>query len=409
MIVYLEERKRNIKKEVQESLLERPDMPEDEVKRVIDDCIIRDSRSFYLSLEQKKQLRRELFNAIKRLDVLQDFIEDDSITEIMVNGVDGIFIERNGRLENSGKCFESKERLQDIIQQIAAGANRTVNMSSPITDARLPDGSRANVVLEPAAIDGPILTIRRFPNKPMNAKKLVEIGSLSEECLNFLQRLVEAGYNILISGGTGAGKTTFLNVLSGFIPKEERVITIEDSAELKIQGIDNLVRLEARRANIEGCREITIRDLIRTALRMRPDRIVVGEVRGEEAIDMLQALNVGQDGSLSTIHANSAQDALSRLETMIMLHTEIPLTALRRQIVSGIDLIIHLGRMRDKSRRLLEIRELCGLIGNEIETRLLFEFEEQKEVDGKLYGEIVKRNPLVHTQKLKRAGIIYEV
>ena len=298
MIVYLEERKRNIKKEVQESLLERPDMPEDEVKRVIDDCIIRDSRSFYLSLEQKKQLRRELFNAIKRLDVLQDFIEDDSITEIMVNGVDGIFIERNGRLENSGKCFESKERLQDIIQQIAAGANRTVNMSSPITDARLPDGSRANVVLEPAAIDGPILTIRRFPNKPMNAKKLVEIGSLSEECLNFLQRLVEAGYNILISGGTGAGKTTFLNVLSGFIPKEERVITIEDSAELKIQGIDNLVRLEARRANIEGCREITIRDLIRTALRMRPDRIVVGEVRGEEAIDMLQALNVGQDGSL---------------------------------------------------------------------------------------------------------------
>ncbi len=409
MIIYLEERKRNIKREVQESLLERPDMPEEEVKHVIDECIMRDSRSFYLSLEQKKQLRRELFNAIKRLDVLQDFIEDESITEIMVNGINAIFIERNGRLEKSEKHFESKERLQDIIQQIAAGANRTVNMSSPIADARMENGARVNVVLEPAAIDGPILTIRRFPDKPIDAKELVEIESVSDESLFFLQKLVAAGYNILISGGTGAGKTTFLNVLSSFIPKEERVITIEDSAELKIQGIDNLVRLEARSANTEGCREITIRDLIRTALRMRPDRIVVGEVRGEEAIDMLQALNVGQDGSLSTIHANSAQDALSRLETMIMLHTEIPLTALRRQIASGIDLIIHLGRLRDKSRRLLEIRELCGLIGNEIETKLLFEFEERKEVNGKLYGEIIKRSPLMHTEKLQRSGIIYEV
>lgn len=409
MTIYLEERKRDIKREVQERLLERPDMAEEEVKRVIDDCIINDSRSHYLSLEQKKQIRRELFNAIKRLDILQDFIEDDSVTEIMVNGIDGIFIERGGRLENSGKRFESKERLQDIIQQIAAGANRTVNMSSPIADARLPDGARVNVVLEPAAIDGPILTIRRFPNRPMDAQKLLAIGCVSDESLSFLQKLVIAGYNILISGGTGAGKTTFLNVLSGFIPKEERVITIEDSAELKIQGIGNLVRLEARRANAEGCREITIRDLIRTALRMRPDRIIVGEVRGEEAIDMLQALNVGQDGSLSTIHANSAQDALSRLETMIMLHTEIPLNALRRQIVSGIDLIVHLGRLRDKSRRLMEIRELCGLSGNEIETAVLFEFEEQKEMDGKLYGEVIRRNALTHTQKLQRAGIVYEV
>ncbi|MFT3982662.1 MAG: CpaF family protein [Lachnospiraceae bacterium] len=409
MNVYMEERKQNIKRVVQERLLERPDLTEEEVKAVIDDCIIRDSKSHYLSLEQKKQIRRELFNAMKRLDVLQDFIEDDSVTEIMVNGINGIFIERNGRLENSGKCFESKERLQDMIQQIAAGANRTVNMSSPIVDARLPDGARVNIVLEPAAIDGPILTIRRFSDKTIDAKMLLEFGSVSCECLSFLQKLVEAGYNILISGGTGAGKTTFLNVLSGFIPKEERVITIEDSAELKIQGISNLVRLEARSKNANGCREITIRDLIRTALRMRPDRIVVGEVRGEEAIDMLQALNIGQDGSLSTIHANSAQDALSRLETMIMLHTEIPLAALRRQIASGIDLIVHLGRLRDKSRRLLEIRELCGLNGNEIETELLYQFEEQKELEGEVYGEIVKRRALIRTQKLKRAGIAYEV
>lgn len=275
MTIYLEERKRDIKREVQERLLERPDMAEEEVKSVIDDCIIKDSRSHYLSLEQKKQIRRELFNAIKRLDILQDFIEDDSVTEIMVNGIDGIFIERDGRLENSGKRFESKERLQDIIQQIAAGANRTVNMSSPIADARLPDGARVNVVLEPAAIDGPILTIRRFPDRPMDAQKLLVMGCVSDESLLFLQKLVAAGYNILISGGTGAGKTTFLNILSGFIPKEERVITIEDSAELKIQGIRNLVRLEARGANAEGCREITIRELIRTALRMRPDAIKI--------------------------------------------------------------------------------------------------------------------------------------
>ncbi len=281
MNVYMEERKQNIKRVVQERLLERPDMTEEEVKAVIDDCIIRDSKSHYLSLEQKKQIRRELFNAMKRLDVLQDFIEDDSVTEIMVNGLNGIFIERNGRLDNSGKCFESKERLQDMIQQIAAGANRTVNMSSPIVDARLPDGARVNIVLEPVSIDGPILTIRRFSDKPIDAKKLLELGSVSCECLSFLQKLVEAGYNILISGGTGAGKTTFLNVLSGFIPKEERVITIEDSAELKIQGISNLVRLEARSKNADGCREITIRDLIRTALRMRPDGIIIKKRRSK--------------------------------------------------------------------------------------------------------------------------------
>lgn len=389
--------------------MDRPEASEEEVKEMIDGCIMGDSHNSFLSLKQKKLIRRELFNAIRRLDVLQDFIEDEDVTEIMVNGCNHIFVEKEGRLENTGKCFESKERLNDIIQQIAAGANRTVNMASPIVDARLPDGARVNVVLEPIAIDGPILTIRRFPEVPMDADRLLAMNSISEECLSFLKKLVEAGYNILISGGTGAGKTTFLNILSGFIPKDERIITIEDSAELKIQGIQNLVRLEARNANMEECREITIRDLIRTALRMRPDRIVVGEVRGAEAIDMLQALNVGQDGSLSTIHANSAQDALSRLETMIMLHTEIPLAALRRQIASGIDLIVHLGRLRDKSRRLLEIRELTGLKNQEIETTLLYEFEEQEEVNEKVCGTIQKRNALLCTEKLKRAGIAYEV
>lgn len=362
-----------------------------------------------MSLSQKKQIRRELFNAIRRLDVLQDLIEDETVTEIMVNGCSPIFIEKEGRLECTGRSFESKERLQDIIQQIVAGANRTVNMASPIVDARLPDGARVNVVLEPVAIEGPILTIRRFPEIPMSAERLLEMDSISKESLLFLEQLVRAGYNILISGGTGAGKTTFLNILSGFIPKSERIITIEDSAELKIQGIENLVRLEARGGNMEGCKEIAIRDLIRTALRMRPDRIVVGEVRGAEAIDMLQALNVGQDGSLSTIHANSAYDALSRLETMIMLHTEIPLTALRRQIASGIDIIVHLGRLRDKSRRLLEIRELIGLKQNEIDTILLYEFEEQEESNKKVCGSVMKKNQLVHTEKLRRAGIAYEI
>lgn len=408
----MDERKQEIKHAVQEQLCLKEDASDEEVIAIIDICIQTDSRSHILSLEHKKEIRRELFNAIKRLDVIQTLIEDDSVTEIMVNGVSKIFVERRGRLEDSGKRFESTERLHDIIQQIIAGANRTVNRSSPIVDARLPDGSRVNAVLDPIAINGPILTIRRFPEKPIDAKMLVKMESISEEGLEFLKILVIAGYNILISGGTGAGKTTFLNVLTGFIPYDERLITIEDSAELKIQGIENLVRLEARTATAEGCKEIAIRDLIRTALRMRPDRIIVGEVRGAEAIDMLQALNVGQDGSLSTIHANSAKDALSRLETMIMLHTEIPLMALRRQIVSGIDLIIHLGRMRDKSRKVLEIRELNGIVNNEIETRILFSFEETEEKTSdqeKVIGKLIKSNTLTHTLKLKRAGITYEI
>lgn len=398
-----------IKQRVMDKLSERDELSEEEILEVIDNCITETSREYTIPVGMRIDLRTQLFHSIKRLDVLQDYLDDETVTEIMVNGVDNIFIERDGRLILTGARFDSKERLMDIVQQIAADANRTVNMSSPILDARLKDGSRVNIVLDPIALDGPILTIRRFPKDPINAETLIRYGSVSRDCMELLKKLVISGYNIMISGGTGSGKTTFLNVLSGFIPRDARIITIEDSAELKIQGIDNLVRMETRNANVSGCMEITIRDLIKTALRMRPDRIVVGEVRGEEAIDMLQAFNVGQDGSLSTIHANSAADALYRLETMIMLNSEIPLTALRRQIASGVDIIIHLNRLRDGSRHLSEIREVTGIDGGEITTRLMYEFEEMAEVNGRITGEYIKRNGIFSDEKLKRAGYLSEI
>lgn len=399
------EAERDIRKEVQRELEGRLDIDDDEVLRLIDGKIRQKSRQTAMNLKDKLLIRREVFNSMRRLDVLQEFIDDPSITEIMVNGMHSIFIERDGKLYDTGRGFYSKDRLFDIIQQIVAAANRTVNVSSPIVDARLKDGSRVNVVLDPIAVNGPILTIRRFPKTPINGERLIEMGSVSPEALRFLSRLVEARYNLLISGGTGAGKTTLLNVLSGYIPASERIITIEDSAELTIQGIDNLVTLEARNANIEGCNAISIRDLIRTALRMRPDRIIVGEVRGSESIDMLQAMNVGEDGSMSTIHANSAADALSRLETMMMLHTEIPVSALRRQIASGIDFIIHLGRLRDKSRHLLEIREITGMKDSEIQTKIIYRFEETNEIRGRIIGELKKMNDITRTDKLKMAGV----
>ena len=394
-----------IRKSVQDELLLMGDIEDEQVLELIDERITDESHKSYIEFKEKKSLRKAIFNSIRRLDVLQDLMDDDSITEIMVNGTDDIFIEREGRLFNTGRRFESKERLYDIIQQIVAGANRTVNVSSPIADARLEDGSRVNVVLDPLAINGPILTIRRFYDTPIDEEKLLELGSVSAEVLNFLRIIVKAGYNILISGGTGSGKTTFLNVLSGYIPDHERIITIEDSAELKIRGIDNLVRLEARESNTSGSKSISIRDLIKTALRMRPDRIIVGEVRGGEAIDMLQAMNVGQDGSMSTIHANSAADALGRLETMIMLNNEIPLNALRRQIASGIDILIQLGRLRDNSRKLLEIREVTGMEGDNITTELLYEFKESGSKCDKVVGEYIKLEELRSDHKLKRAGI----
>lgn len=401
--------KSEIAARVLSNLSQEADTSDDDVLKSIDNAIMELCVCNPLTIDEKLSIRKELFNRIRRYDVIQDYIEDATVTEIMVNGVSEIFIERFGKLIGTSKNFSSQERLMDIIGQIASGVNRVVNISSPIMDARLPDGSRVNVVLPPIALNGPILTIRRFPDKAITDEDLIRYESCSKEVLDFLKQLVYSGYNILISGGTGAGKTTFLNVLSNYIPETERVITIEDSAELQIRNISNLVRLEARNANNEGTKRISIRDLIKTSLRMRPDRIVVGEVRGEEAIDMLQAFNVGQDGSLSTIHANSAADALLRLETMIMLSTEIPLAALRRQIVSGVDILVHLGRLRDKSRRLLEVREVIGMKGNEITTELLYEFCEDHVENGIIKGTIAKKGIIRNRDKLYRAGIIDEI
>ena len=326
----------------------------------------------------------------------------------MVNGIEGIFLEREGRLKIWEKRFFSRERLEDIAQQIVGKCNRIVNESSPIVDARLENGARVNIVMPPVALNGPVITIRRFPDRPVSMEQLIEWGTVSHEAAAFLEKLVCAGYNIFISGGTGSGKTTFLNALSSYIPKDERIITIEDNAELQIQGVKNLVRLEARGANAEGEKAVTIRDLIKSSLRMRPDRILIGEVRGSEAIDLLQALNTGHDGSLSTGHANSPEDMLARLETMVLMGLEIPLTAVRRQISSGIDVIVHLGRLRDKTRKVLQILEILGYSTQtgEIATQVLYEFEEEGEDDcGVIKGSLIRRNALQRQQKLQRAGL----
>lgn len=379
---------------------------DEEIKEMIDGLIVSESKKRLIKLAERNRLRQELFYAIRKLDVLQELIDDSDVTEIMINGTDGIFIERDGKISPYGMNFESKEKLEDVIQQIAAGCNRTVNEASPIVDARLENGSRVNVVLAPVALNGPILTIRRFPEHPIGMEKLTAIGSLTEEAAEFLSCLVRAKYNIFISGGTGSGKTTFLNALSAFIPKDERVITIEDNAELQIQDIPNLVRMETRNANVEGCRPITIRDLIKASLRMRPDRIVVGEVRGGEAIDMVQCLNTGHDGSMSTGHANSCVDMLSRLETMVLMGMELPLTAIRQQIASGLDIIVHLGRLRDKSRKVLEITEIGNFEENRIKAEPLFCFEEEGEDEqGRVLGILRKRGELKNSGKLKAAGI----
>ena len=389
-------------------ILERLDMTreieDEELTQLIYHVLKEASEEEYLSLDEKTILGRELFNAFRKLDLLQEFLEDETITEIMINGTQNIFYERNGRILQSGKRFLSKDKLEDVVQQIAAGSNRLVNEASPIVDARLPDGSRVNVVLDPIALDGPIVTIRKFSKEAITMEQLISWNSVSEEVSGFLAGLVAAGYNIFISGGTGSGKTTFLNALSQYIPKTERIITIEDNAELKIQDVPNLVRLEARNANVEGTGAVTIRDLIRSALRMRPDRIVVGEVRGEEAIDMLQALNTGHDGSLSTGHANSPQDMLSRLETMVLMGMELPLPAIQRQIASGIDLIVHLGRLRDRSRKVLEVSEILGYEDGEIRLKTLYKFAETGEQDGKIQGEWRKYGEITHRGKLWAAG-----
>ncbi len=378
---------------------------DEELYETIDRMLIELSKEEYIGIAEKLKLRKDIFNSIRRYDVLQELIEDVSVTEIMVNGPKQIFIEKNGRISACDVQFDSSQKLEDIVQQMVSHSNRIINEASPIVDARLPDGSRVNIVLPPVAIEGPIITIRKFPNQPITMERLLELGSLSEEVAVFLRQLVIAGYNIFISGGTGSGKTTFLNVLSNYIPPTERIITIEDSAELQIRNIPNIVRLEVRNSNSEGSNEVTIRDLIKTSLRMRPDRIVVGEVRDAAAIDMLQALNTGHDGSLSTGHANSPADMLSRLETLVLLGAEIPLLAVRKQIASAIDIIVHLGRLRDRSRRLLEVCEVLDCVNGEIVLNSLYEFQESGEEEGKVIGSLVKKNELRGLDKLKRAGL----
>jgi len=376
-----------------------------EVLALIDQGIIRAKRAGNLNLDEMKRMRQELFNAIRRLDILQELIEDPTVTEIMINGPEDIFIERDGKVVRTDRAFVSMEKLEDVVQQIVSACNRVVNESTPIVDARLENGDRVNVVLPPVALNGPIVTIRRFPDKPIRMEDLLLFGSVPEEIAAFLECVVRAGYNIFISGGTGSGKTTFLNALSAYIPPDERIITIEDNAELQIRHIENLVRLEARNANVEGCRPISIRDLIRSALRMRPDRIIVGEVRGSEAIDMVQAMNTGHDGSMSTGHANSAQDMLSRLETMILMGMDLPLPAIRGQLASAIDLIVHLGRLRDRSRRLMEICEITGMGDGKIVTAPLFRFREIGEKDGRIRGVWDRTGELQDREKLARAGV----
>ncbi len=383
------------------------EVEDSEIQELIDGMIVQMGRKYALSLKERQELGRSVFCSIRKMDVLQELIDCDEVTEIMVNGTGNIFVEKAGSIFQWDKRFETQEKLEDVIQQIVAKCNRVVNEASPIADARLENGARVNIVLAPVALNGPVITIRRFPKHPITMEDLLRYGSISQQAAEELERLVAAGYNIFISGGTGSGKTTFLNALSQFIPDTERIITIEDSAELQLQGISNLVRLETRNANMDGTKPITIRDLIKSALRMRPDRIVVGEVRGGEAIDMLQALNTGHDGSLSTGHANSSEDMLARLETMVLMGMELPLSAIRRQIASGVDIIVHLGRLRDKSRRVLEIVEILGYENDEIVTAPLYQFQESGEKDGNVVGELVKINTLTHTGKLTASGIEY--
>ena len=397
--------------ELKKQILERVDLSrevsDEEIQELIDEVVLSCGKERHLSLNERCRIKRELFYALRKMDVLQELLEEKSVTEIMVNGTDGIFLEKNGKLSRWEKSFSSKERILDIIQQITGACNRVVNEASPIVDARLENGDRVHVVLPPVAVNGPIITIRRFPEEPVTMQKLLELESLSEEEAEFLKKAVQAGYSILVAGGTGSGKTTFLNVLAGHIPQDERVIVIEDTAELQIRNVPNLVRLETRDGGAEDCREISMRDLIKAALRMRPTRLIIGEVRGAEAFELLTCLNTGHDGSLSTCHANSTADTVTRLETMVLMGMELPLQAIRRQIASGVDLIVYLGRLRDKSRRLLEITEVTGMEGEQVELNPLFLFRETGQISGRVCGIQEKTGVMKQIEKFQRAGIIY--
>ncbi|MGN0329347.1 MAG: CpaF family protein [Lachnospira sp.] len=396
-----------LKNMVYERLDINVEFDDESLYEIIDECIHIMGKTHMLSLFVRDELRNRLYNAIKRLDILQELLEDDSITEIMVNGYKDIFIEKDGVVSRWNKTFESKEKLDDIAQRIAGMSNKTINEASPIVDTRLEDGSRVNIVLYPIALNGPIITIRKFYETPLDINKLISLGSITEEAADFLKKLVTAKYNIFISGGTGCGKTTFLNVLSNYIPKDERIITIEDSAELQIKGVDNLVRLEARTANTSGENGVTIRDLIKSSLRMRPDRIIVGEVRGCETIDMIQAMSSGHDGSLSTGHSNSPKDMLARLRTMILMGMDMPADAIDRQIASAIDIIVHLKRMRDKTRKVVEITEVGEYEQGQITLTPLYKFfEEGEDNRGRVKGCLKKqKNSLANIDKMVSSGI----
>ncbi len=401
----LREYSERIKKRVYDRLDMTGEIEDVQLKNIIGECVQEESGLYMISIREKEELEETLFNAIRRLDVLQELLEDDTITEIMINGQSDIFLERDGKITRWDKTFENETRLEDIAQKIAALSNKIVNASVPIADTRLGDGSRVSIVLPPVALNGPVITIRKFYREPLTMEKLIGLNSITREAAEFLEYAVRAKYNIFISGGTGSGKTTFLNALSGFIPKDERVITIEDSAELQIEHVENLVRLEARDANIEGKNAVKIRDLIRASLRMRPDRIIVGEVRGEETLDMVQAMSTGHDGSLSTGHGNSPKDMAARLETMILMGMDMPVSAIRQQLSSAIDIIVHLGRLRDKTRRVLQIVEIKGINKGEIEFNTLFEFKETGEKEGRITGSLTASGRgLVNCEKMYAAG-----
>ena len=383
------------------------ELGDEEICDLIGIAVSKEAREIPMTLRQRADLERIIFNSLRKLDILQELVDDKAVTEIMVNGPNEIFYEKAGRIYEFDGHFSSEEKLEDVIQQIVGRHNRVVNQASPIVDTRLSDGSRVNIVLNPISIGGSAVSIRKFPEHPMSMEKLIDIESISPEAAGVLQTLTQAKYNIFISGGTGSGKTTFLNALSQYIPDDERIITIEDSAELQLVGAKNIVRLETRNSNTDGVTPITIRDLIRTALRMRPDRIIVGECRGAEALDMLQAMNTGHDGSLSTGHANSPADAISRIEVMTLMGAEeMPLKAIRQQVASGIDIIVQLGRLRDKSRRVLEISEIDSFTDGEIMLNSLYHFEESGvDEDGRILGQLVKTGTLRHTQKLCAARL----
>ncbi len=404
-------KKSDIIKEVQEMVYKRIDdsveCDDESLLNIIDECINTYNSVRNISIKEREQILTQVFNAIRKMGILQELLDDDSITEIMVNGADNIFIEKSGHLLKWDKHFEDKDKLDHIARKIAALSNRIVNESVPIVDTRLSDGSRVNIVLPPVALEGPVITIRKFYDTPITIEKLIELGSITKEAADFLKKAVIARYNIFISGGTGSGKTTFLNALSNFIPNDERVITIEDSAELQIKNVKNLVRLEARNANVEGKNEITIRQLIKSSLRMRPDRIIVGEVRGAEAIDMLQAMNTGHSGSLSTGHSNSSKDMITRIETMVLMGMDIPIMAVKQQIESAVDIIVHLSRIRDKSRKVMEISEVAGITNGEIKLNTLYSFDEEGENEaGKVIGSLKRsNNEFINDYKMLSAGI----